>query len=118
MVPIFALMIGVAVASRRREQHIVATKLPGMIAAGLITPNEATWLGSLKTRRAAIAEAARTGGRPAGKAVAGFAAAVVELAFVRDRIDRGFGDERVYALLNEEVQSLYAARAAAPLMRR
>ena len=34
------------------------------------------------------------------------------MAFVRDRIDRGFGDERVYALLNEETQLVYAARAA------
>lgn len=118
MVPIFALMVGIAIASRRREQRIVATKLPGMVAAGLITQNEATWLGSLKTRRAAIAEATRTGSRPAGKAVAGFAAAVVELAFVRDRIDRGFGDPRVYALLNEEVQNLAAARTAAPILQR
>lgn len=116
MVPIFALMIGVAIASRRREQRIVAAKLPGMIAAGLISPNEATWLGSLRTRHAAIKEATRAGGRPAGKAVAGFAAAVVDLAFVRDRIDRGFGDERVHALLNEEVHCVATARSSAPIL--
>ncbi|BBX37754.1 integral membrane protein [Mycolicibacterium mageritense DSM 44476 = CIP 104973] len=116
MVPIFALMIAVAITSRHREQRLVAAKLPGMVAAGLISQNEATWLGSLKTRRAAIATAARTGGRPAGKAVARFAAAVVELAFVRDRIDRGFGDARVHALLNEEVHSVAAARSAAPIL--
>ena len=43
-------------------------------------------------------------------------AQVVELAFVRDRIDRGFGDQRVSALLNEEAQAVYAARAAAPAL--
>ena len=49
MVPVFGLAIGLAVASRRREQRIVAEKLPGMVAAGLVTANEATWLGSIKT---------------------------------------------------------------------
>ncbi|MGV0744750.1 PrsW family intramembrane metalloprotease [Mycolicibacterium sp. XJ870] len=116
MVPIFVLIVGLAVWSRRREQRMVATKLPGMVAAGLITPNEATWLGSLRTRRAAVAQAALAGGRPARKEVARFAAAVVELAFVRDRIDRGFGDQRVYALQNEEVHALAAARSAAPVL--
>ncbi len=49
MVPIFGLAIWLGVASRRREQRIVAEKLPGMVAAGLVTPNEATWLGSIRT---------------------------------------------------------------------
>ena len=49
----------------------------------------------------------------AARAVKNFAAQVVELAFVRDRIDRGFGDQRVLALLDEETQGVYAARAAA-----
>ncbi|WP_166904906.1 PrsW family intramembrane metalloprotease [Mycobacterium sp. DL440] len=116
MVPIFIIMIVVAVTSRRREQRVVAAKLPGMVAAGLITPNEATWLGSLKTRHGAIQQATMAGGRPAGKAVAAFAAAVVELAFVRDRIDRGFGDAQVYALQQEEVYSVTVARSAAPIL--
>ena len=55
MVPVFALAIVLAVTSRRREQRIVAAKLPGMVAAGLVTPNEATWLGSIRNRRSAIA---------------------------------------------------------------
>ncbi|STZ74600.1 integral membrane protein [Mycolicibacterium fortuitum] len=116
MVPIFITMIVVAVISRRREQRVVAAKLPGMVAAGLITHNEATWLGSLKTRHGAVQQATMAGGRPAGKAVAAFAAAVVELAFVRDRIDRGFGDAQVYALQQEEVYSVAAARSAAPIL--
>jgi RsiW-degrading membrane proteinase PrsW (M82 family) len=113
MVPIFALTIGLAVTSRRREQRLVAAKLPGMAAAGLITPNEATWLGTIRDRKLAVAEATRMGGRAAGSSVRAFAAAVVELAFVRDRIDRGFGDPRVFALQAEEAHRVYAARAAA-----
>ena len=116
MVPIFGLAIRLGVASRRREQRVVAEKLPGMVAAGLVTPNEATWLGSIRNRKAAIGQATRIGGRPAGKSVKNFAGQVVELAFVRDRIDRGFGDQRVNALMNEEAYAVHAARAAAPAL--
>jgi protease PrsW len=117
MVPIFVLVIVLGVSSRRREQRVVAAKLPGMVAAGLVTPNEATWLGSMRNRKQAIGQAAQLGGKPASKGVKNFAAQVVELAFARDRIDRGFGDQRVAALLNEEAQGVYAARAAAPALR-
>ncbi|MBX5487083.1 MAG: PrsW family intramembrane metalloprotease [Mycolicibacterium hassiacum] len=116
MVPVFALTIGLALHSRRREQHVVASKLPGMVAAGLITPNEATWLGSIAHRKLAIAQARRYAGPAAAAAVRTFATQVVEVAFVRDRIDRGFGDQRVTELLQEEVNALAAARAAAPAL--
>ena len=114
MVPIFALAVALAVHSRLREQRVVASKLPGMVEAGLVTSNEASWLGSIRTRKLAIGEATRHGGRAAGKTVKAFAAQVVELAFVRDRIDRGFGDQRVFALQTDEAYGVYAARAAAP----
>ena len=92
MMPMFALAITLAVRSRRREQRIVAEKLPGMVAAGLVTPAEAGWLGSIRTRKQVVVAATGFGGRPAGRGVKKFAIQVVELAFVRDRIDRGFGD--------------------------
>ena len=116
MVPIFGLIIWLGVASRRKEQRITAEKLPGMVAAGLVTPNEATWLGSIKSRKAAIGQARQMGGKSASKTVKTFAHQVVELAFVRDRIDRGFGDERVNALLTDETYAVYGARAAAPAL--
>lgn len=116
MVPIFTLAIALGVYSRKREQRIVAEKLPGMVSAGLITANEASWLGSIRTRKQAIAEVTRHSGKQDGKAVRDFAAQVVELAFVRDRIDRGFGDARVQALLHEEAYWVHAARASAPAL--
>jgi protease PrsW len=116
MVPIFGLAIWLGVRSRRREQELVAAKLPGMVAAGLVMPNEATWLGSIRNRKLAIDQANGLGGRPAGKEVKKFAAQVVELAFVRDRIDRGFGDPRVFALQQEEVDGVAAARATTPTL--
>ncbi len=118
MMPIFGLAITLAVYGRRREQRVVAATLPGMVAAGVVTPNEATWLGSMRMRKLAVAEATRLGGKPAGKSVQRFAHQVTELAFVRDRIDRGFGDPRVAALLNEETQWVYASRSASPALAR
>jgi len=113
MVPIFAMAIWLAVRSRGREQRIVAEKLPGMVEAGLIMPNEASWLVSIRNRKLAIAAARHTDGKAAAAVVRLFGAQVVELAFVRDRIDRGFGDARVHALYDEETQLLRAVRAAA-----
>jgi RsiW-degrading membrane proteinase PrsW (M82 family) len=113
MMPVFGLMVALAIASRRREQHIIAGKLPGMIAAGLLTPADAAWVHSLKARKAAVRLAGQFGGRPAAAAVKRFITQVVDLAYVRDRIDRGFGDDRVFALQAEEVHGVAAARAAA-----
>jgi len=113
MMPVFALVVALAVASRRREQHIIAGKLPGMVAAGLLTPVDAAWVHSLHTRKAAVRYAGQFGGRPAAVAVKRFLTQVVKLAYVRDRIDRGFGDQRVFALQSEEVHGVMVARAAA-----
>lgn len=113
MMPVFALAVTLAVSSRRREQRVVAEKLPGMVAAGLVTPAEAGWLGTIRTRKQVVAAATGFGGRPAARGVKMFAIQVVELAFVRDRIDRGFGDARVCALQQLEVDGVVAARAAA-----
>lgn len=66
-----------------------------MVAAGVPTPDEAAWLGSLRTRNLAIAEARRFGGKQAGDSLKKFAHQVVELAFARDRVDRGSGDPRI-----------------------
>ncbi|HPZ94036.1 MAG TPA: PrsW family intramembrane metalloprotease [Mycobacterium sp.] len=113
MMPIFALIVTLAVASRRRERHIIAAQLAPMVTHGLVTPVEAGWLGSLPARRQAVALAKRDGGRVAGTAVKRFVQAVVELAYARDRIDRGFGDARLFALQHDEVARMAAARMEA-----
>ena len=113
MMPIFALAVTLAIVSRRRERSIIAGKMPGMVAEGLLTPAEAAWVSSLPGRRAAVRTARQLGGRRSGAAVKRFLNQVVELAYVRDRIDRGFGDARVFALQNEEAYGVVAARAVA-----
>lgn len=113
MMPIFALAVTLAVVSRRRERHIIAAQLHPMVASGLVTPVEAGWLAAIQTRKQAVAVATRTGGRRAGMAVKRFVQAVVELAYARDRIDRGFGDARLLALQHEEIARISAARVEA-----
>ncbi len=113
MMPIFALAVILAVTSRRRERRIIDAQLPPMVATGLVTPVEARWLSSIRTRKQAVAFAARFGGRPAGAAVKRFVQGVVELAYARDRIDRGFGDARLLALQHEETLRVAAARREA-----
>ena len=113
MMPIFALAITVAVVSRRRERRIITAQLPAMVAGGLVAPQEAPWLASIPARKLAVTAARRHGGRPAGSAVKRFVQQVIELAYVRDRIDRGFGDPRVFALQNEEAHRVAEYRAAA-----
>ncbi|CAN5365981.1 PrsW family intramembrane metalloprotease [soil metagenome] len=116
MVSMFVLAIWMSVRARRREEALVTTKLPGMVSAGLVTANEASWLGSIRTRKLAVAAATRAGGKPAGKTVRDFSARVVELAFVKDRMDRGFADDHVVALFHEETQALRSARATTPML--
>ena len=116
MIPIFVTMIIVAVKSRTREQRMVAAKLLGMVQAGLVRPNEAPWLESIRNRKLAIAQAKLIGGGPASKTFRVFAAAVVELAFVRDRIDRGFGSDKVYAQQQDAAQAVVFARHEAPVL--
>lgn len=113
MMPVFGLSVALAIGSRRREQRIVHAQLPAMVGGGLIGPADAAWLGSLRARKLAVGAAVRHGGRPAGSAVKRFALQTVELAYVRDRIDRGFGDRRLFALQQDEAYRVAASRAAA-----
>ena len=117
MMPIFALAITLAVTSRRREGRIIAAQLPAMVAGGLVAPAETGWLASIASRKLAVGAALRYGGRPAASAVKRFVTGVIELAYVRDRIDRGFADPRVFALQHEEAHRVAVARAqAAPVL--
>ncbi|MEA5154424.1 PrsW family intramembrane metalloprotease [Raineyella sp.] len=110
MVPAFVVLTRQAIRSRRLEGMVVRRELPEMVWSGLISPEEAGWLGSLRTR------AARTRGLPRdeARAVATFTDAVTELAFVRDRIKRGWStpeQQAQQAELAMFVADLHAAAA-------
>jgi RsiW-degrading membrane proteinase PrsW (M82 family) len=88
-VPIFAGFVALAVLARRREGALIARHLQVYARTGWLTRSEVTMLASLSTRREARAWAERTGGHPARTAMRDFQDFGSELAFLRERMERG-----------------------------
>jgi protease PrsW len=113
MVPLFLALVGVVAWQRRREQRIVTAQLPGFAAAGWIAASEVPLLSSLAGRRGWRAAVRRRSGREPARAVAGYQAAVNELAFLRVRMSRGsIGPSGPY-WHQEALEALLRARAKA-----
>ena len=87
--PIFAGCVALAVLARRREGVLIARHLAVYQRTGWLTGAEAEMLASLPTRRDARGWAARTGGPPAYEAMRDFQELGSELAFLRERMERG-----------------------------
>lgn len=113
MVPLFAALIALVIWQRRREQRVVAAQLPGFAQAGWIAPSEVPLLASLAGRqgwRAAVREAT---GPEAADAVRDYQHAVTELAFLRNRMQRGTAGPEAGRWHHETVATVLAARARA-----
>ncbi|MEU4801107.1 PrsW family glutamic-type intramembrane protease [Actinosynnema sp. NPDC023587] len=113
MVPIFAGVVWLVIWQRRREQRIVARRLPEMAAQRWIASSEVTLLASLQGRRRWRRAVRRKVGEQAARAVAEYQVAATELAFLRHRIQlgtAGAGAEKRHA---ELLEALIAARQAA-----
>ncbi|MDN5920397.1 MAG: PrsW family intramembrane metalloprotease [Pseudonocardia sp.] len=113
MLPLFVGLIVLVVFARRREARIVTAELPGFAAAGWIAPSEVPLLADLSRRRGWRALVQRRSGRSAARAVADYQAAVTELAFMRNRIDRGAVRETARTEHEEKLRALLRARARA-----
>ncbi|MEQ7007553.1 PrsW family intramembrane metalloprotease [Actinopolymorpha sp. B17G11] len=110
MVPIFIGLAIIVIWQRKRESRIVATQLPGFVAAGWVWPDEVRLLASLSGRRGwRRAVKARWGG-DAANAVRDYQTAVTELAFFADRIARGAVGRDGAQWHGELVTALLAAR--------
>ncbi len=113
MVPLFFSVVGLAVWQRHREQRVVTTQLPAIAAAGWIAPSEVGLLASLAGRRGWRNAVRRQAGPAAARAVAGYQAAVTELAFLRSRMSRGTTGPDAVSWHGELVTELARSRAAA-----
>jgi RsiW-degrading membrane proteinase PrsW (M82 family) len=113
MVPAFIGAALIATWHRRRERDVVNRQLPAMVYYGWITPAEAGWLSRIATRRAWLTTVKRRQGKAAAQALRGFQVAATELAFLRDRVERGFPPPDAYTLHAELLHSLMVNRAAA-----
>jgi len=89
MVPAFAATVAVAAWSRRREGETLQRHLPAYVDAGWLAPEDVTMLVSVPRRRQAVHWVAGRYGEGSGDALRGFQHAATELAFLRDRLERG-----------------------------
>ncbi|HEV2888622.1 MAG TPA: PrsW family intramembrane metalloprotease [Jatrophihabitans sp.] len=113
MIPAFLAALLIARFHRRRERDVVRRQLPELVYFRLVTPAEAGWLDSIAARRAWLRAVTARSGKPAARALRNFQAAVTELAFLRDRVQRGVGPADAYDLHAELVQALRISRAQA-----
>jgi RsiW-degrading membrane proteinase PrsW (M82 family) len=119
MVPAFLGAVLVARHHRRHERDVVSRQLPAMVHYGWISPTEAGWLGSIAARRLWVRSVRRSSGPAGARALRAFQQAATELAFLRDRVERGTGPADAYYLHTELVNALAVTRVRAqqPLAR-
>ncbi|MFE1416486.1 PrsW family intramembrane metalloprotease [Streptomyces sp. NPDC058746] len=113
MVPVFALLVWLAVWIRRRRLRAVARELAEYAAAGWFTPAEVPALASMPARSLARTLARRRGGRAAGRTVARYEADATALALLRNRARRGGpSGEPDFAVRERELLDLLWLRRA------
>jgi RsiW-degrading membrane proteinase PrsW (M82 family) len=115
MVPIFICGVWFVHWHRKREQEIVRTALPGMVAQRAVAGAEVGLLASLTGRRTWRAEVGKEFGRAGARALAGYQAAVTELAFLRHA--RRLGTAGPHAAAKEAKLAAVLASARAEAMR-
>ncbi|MGX7681900.1 PrsW family intramembrane metalloprotease [Jatrophihabitans sp. DSM 45814] len=113
MVPVFVGAVLWARHHRRFERDVIRRQLPAMVYYRWITPMEAGWLANIASRRAWRKAVAARSGRAGAQALTAFQNAATELAFLRDRVERGAGPPDAYYLHAELVQALARNRALA-----
>lgn len=113
MVPVFALAVGIATWSRRREGATVAARLPAYVEAGWLDPQDVPMLASMSRRRQALDWMQGTYGGGPARALRDFQHAATELAFLRDRLERGLDVPDFPARERELLAEVSRSRAAA-----
>ena len=113
MVPALAGAILVARHHRRRERDVINRQLPAMVYYRWLSPAEAGWLASIAARRRWLRVVRHRSGRAGVRALQAFQQAATELAFLRDRVERGVGPADAYWQHTELVQRLAVSRAQA-----
>lgn len=111
MLPALVVVIRLATAGRKREGALLARYLPEMVNNGLISWQEASWIGNLKAR-GHVRQAASSSAESKAH-VAYLLDAVVDLAHVREQFDIGRGSAALMAQQVELVNGIHLERAAA-----
>jgi RsiW-degrading membrane proteinase PrsW (M82 family) len=115
MLPTLGLAVGIAVWSRRREGATVAARLPAYVEAGWLDPDDVPMLASLPRRRQALDWVAGRYGDRRASALREFQHAATELAFLRDRVERGLDVPDFPGRERELLREVARTRSAASL---
>ncbi|MER6212446.1 MULTISPECIES: PrsW family intramembrane metalloprotease [unclassified Streptomyces] len=121
MVPVFGLLLWLAVRLRRRRLQVVTAELSVYAAAGWLGPAEVPAIASMPARSLARSLARSTGGRPAARAVSRYASDAAALALLRRSARQAGpeGDGGFAAREAELLRRLWLRRAtAAPALAR
>jgi RsiW-degrading membrane proteinase PrsW (M82 family) len=117
--PLFFGLLALVVLARSREGQLVRRQLQPELSAGWLTPGELEMLASVRARRRALSQVGATRGRPARRSLRSAQEAATELAFHRDRAQRGLGGEELLSAeqrrLAERLRELRAATGGAAL---
>jgi protease PrsW len=113
MVPIFICGVWFVHWHRKREQEIVKKALPGMVTQRVVARAEVDQLSSLTGRRAWRVEVRKSFGHQGVRALAGYQAAVTELAFLRSARRAGTAGPNAAEQQAKLTAVLAAARANA-----
>lgn len=121
MVPLFLVMAGFAVFSRRQELTVLRQHLPAYAATGWIADWELPALVTLRGRRAARVWARQRYGKPGVRAMRDLQLAATELAFLHRKAAAGTGlrlfarrQQELLGVLSDRKRMLAPAAAAHP----
>jgi RsiW-degrading membrane proteinase PrsW (M82 family) len=113
MIPLFGLLVWLAVWSRSNELKTIRTQLPVYAMAGWIGLPEPVALGSMKARALARSLARRTHGEAAARTVREYVSFATSLAFLRARATRGAAGPDFAAREHELLHHLWQRKAVA-----
>ena len=112
MVPVFGLMVWLAIWSRRSELRTVGRQLPVYASAGWISAPVPLVLSSMRTRRQVLDLARFTLGPDGGRTMREYLGFATSLAFLRQRAERGLVGAEFPEREQELLHHLWARREA------
>ncbi|MEU6339938.1 PrsW family intramembrane metalloprotease [Streptomyces sp. NPDC046977] len=113
MIPLFGLLIWLAIWSRSNELKTIRTQLPLYAMAGWLTLPEPLAIGSMRGRSVARSAAHRAQGAAAARTVREYVSFATSLAFLRARANRGAAGPDFHAREQELLHHLWERKAVA-----
>ncbi|MEU0181351.1 PrsW family intramembrane metalloprotease [Streptomyces sp. NPDC006207] len=113
MIPLFGLLVWLAIWSRSNELKTIRTQLPLYAVAGWLSLPEPAAIGSMKGRSLARSAARGAQGKDAARTVREYVSFATSLAFLRARANRGAAGADFQAREQELLHHLWERKAVA-----